>query len=113
MSGDEGNLADELGEGDWLFQPDREMFYVVTDKSNGQLTFALHGWVSIGTERLENYLNGDDSADGKFLLTEEEMREKVDDPEAEEHLDKLKDMVFTVYAEPDKYADPEEPEDEA
>lgn len=103
MTGD-GALVEELSEGDCLFQPEQEIFYVVTGTDDDSVHFAIHGWRSIGKERLEGYL---DSNGDQFLLTEEELREMVDEDEAHEQLDRLKDMVFTVYADEDKYADPE------
>jgi len=98
--------VDDLSEGDWLFQPEREVFYVVTDVEDESINFAIHGWRSIGKERLGKYLSEDDNGERAFM-TEEQLREAIDEDEAEQRLDRLKDMVFTVYAESDKYADPE------
>lgn len=103
MAGDDA-LVEELSEGDCLFQPEQEIFYVVTGTDDDSVHFAIHGWRSIGKERLEGYLNPDGD---QFLLREEELREMIDEEEAHEQFDRLKDMVFTVYADEDKYADPE------
>jgi len=103
----DGDLSpDDLEEGDCLFQPEREVFYVVTDVEEDSVNFAIHGWRSIGKERIGEYLQ-EDAAGDKFFITEDELREAIDEEEAERRLDRLKDMVFTVYADAEKYADPE------
>jgi hypothetical protein len=96
--------VDELSKGDCLFQPENELFYVVTGRDENKINFALHGWQQVDVERVEQYLTHD--ASGQFLYTEEELRDAVDNADdVHNDLDRLKDMVFTVYADVDKYAD--------
>lgn len=105
MGDDEKSVVADLSQGDCLFQPQQEAFFVVTDTDEDSVHFAIHGWRTIGKERLERYLSEDNR---QSLLTEEELREYIEDEEAEERLDRLKNMVFTVYADEEKYADTEE-----
>jgi len=90
---------EELDAGDVLFQPSQEMFYVVSGVDDEHVRFAVHGWRSMGKDRLSDYLSEDGKE--KFLYTEPEFREIIDDEDAESRFNELKSMVDDVYSDGD------------
>lgn len=105
---DEEEIVENLSKGDCLFHPQQESFFVVTDTGEDSINFAIHGWRSIDKDRLESYLMQE--GEHKMFITEDELREQIQDEEAEDRLDRLKNMVFTVYLDEDKYAEPPDSE---
>jgi hypothetical protein len=103
MGDGEPDISD-FSAGECLFQPDRELFYVVTDVNDDSIEFAIHGWQTIDKDRLQNYLQ-ENSEGNKFFVTEDELQSVITDSETQQEFENLKDMVFTVYANSEKYAD--------
>lgn len=53
---DENEL--ELEPGDFLYQPDRELFLVVMEEQDDSFVLAAHGWRNIDKQRLKEYVDG-------------------------------------------------------
>jgi len=90
-----GDIVEELGPGEFLYQADQELFLVCIANREDEIEFAVHGWRTIDKERLDKYLD----AEKPVVHTEDQVRDVIDaadDPNADEKLDWLKD-IFEQY----------------
>ncbi len=94
-------MADEDPEldmepGDFLYQSDQELFYVLMRESDHSYLFSVHGWRDIDKERAVEYVDGEH---GK-LYREEQIEQVMEDEasdEATENYEKLK-KLFRRYS---------------
>lgn len=70
----------DLKKGDFVYQSDQELFLVVIDEDEESYTFAVHGWRTIGKNRLDEYL---EHQHGK-LFDEEDLVQLVEE-EGDDH----------------------------
>lgn len=88
----------ELEEGDFIYQADQELFLVCIDENDDSYEFAVHGWRTIGKERLDRYMENDPTLQSEAQV--EEVVRQADDPQGSEKLGWLKG-VFEQYQDAD------------
>lgn len=92
-------VVDNLEPGDFFYQADGELFLVVISNNENDIEFAVHGWRTIGKDRLNDYLD----AEKPIIHTERQVESVVDeasDEEAEKKLDWLRE-IFEQYEDAD------------
>jgi hypothetical protein len=81
----------DLSTGDFVYQSDQELFLVVVDEDEDSYRFSVHGWRTIGKNRLEEYLSHQNGKLHSKEDIESFVTEKGDDKERENY-EKLKKM---------------------
>lgn len=85
----------DLTIGDFLYQSDQELFLVVTGETEDSYSFAVHGWRTIGKDRIDEYIEDSRSKVHKQDEIDELISEKGNES-TEQQFNKLK-QLFSEY----------------
>lgn len=87
----------ELDKGDFLYQSDQELFLVCIGEDDDSYKFAAHGWRNISKERVEEYVDADQSK----VHSQQEIEKLVEQEATDEELDKFRKLqdLFEMYEE--------------
>lgn len=88
----------ELSRGEFLYDAEQELFYVVVQQNNDTVTFAVHGWRTMNVDRVDEYI----TSDRVSLFHEDDVHEVIEedgDKKLAEQIAALKKNVFNVYQE--------------
>jgi hypothetical protein len=89
-------MTHDLEPGDFLYQSDQELFLCVTNVTDDEVQFAVHGWRNIGKDRLDDYIN-----DSRSRVYNENIEDALGDgDETKTQLNQLK-QLFSVYSNAD------------
>jgi hypothetical protein len=85
----------ELSPGDFLYQSGQELFLVVVEENEDSYRFAVHGWRDIDKDRIEEYVEKDESN----VYRQREVEQIIDregDDEVQQEFNRLK-QLFSAY----------------
>jgi hypothetical protein len=89
----------ELDEGDFVYQPNLELFLVVTGETENTYKFAAHGWREIDKTRVDEYLSHKNAKMSNQDAVIENIENEGSD-EVQESFELLLEM-FNTYSERD------------
>lgn len=90
-------MTHDLEPGDFLYQSDQELFLCVTNVTDDEVQFAVHGWRNIGADRVDEYIESNRSNIHKDI--ESALLEEGDESDKKQ-FNQLK-QLFSVYEHSD------------